>query len=477
MSSQPTLQFLGAAGTVTGSKYLLRANGKQILIDCGLFQGGKKLQKQNRETNGLVPNEIDAVVLTHAHIDHCGYLPFLTRMGFRGPVYCTPATNSLLKIMLPDSAHLQEEEARYLNKRNRGKRPPVEALYSRRDAQGTVRLVQTRMYGELFDMFDGISILFRRAGHILGSANIQLTIAGITPLTVAFSGDVGRWGRPMIRDPELIPKADVLLVESTYGNRVHPPEDTKETLSRVINESAERGGALLIPAFAVGRTQEIIWRIRELEDQNLIPKLPVYIDSPMAANATDIFCDHPEDHDIDMKLLMDEHRCPLCCEKYEFTKTPEESKALNHVQGPLIIIAASGMATGGRIVHHLKNRLPKAETTVLLIGFQAFGTRGRMLQDGVETIRIYGEDVLVNATIETLHGLSGHADQRELLRWLDGFETPPHQTYIVHGEPESAEALNSILREQWDWQATVAQHAQTVNLAELSGQAQKIGQA
>lgn len=466
-ASGPTLQFLGAAGTVTGSKYLLRANGQQILIDCGLFQGPKRLRQRNLDECPFVPAEIDAVVLTHAHIDHTGYLPLLTRKGFRGPVICTPATRSLLKIMLPDSAHLQEEEAKFLNRRSKNKGETAEPLYTGQDAQQTLGLIRTHSYDATFAVTDHVTAHFRRAGHILGSANIEMTISGEETITLAISGDIGRWGRPMIRDPESIRHADVLLVESTYGNRLHPDGDSNETLARVINESVERGGALLIPAFAVGRTQEIIWRIRELEDQNQIPQLPVYVDSPMATSTTDIFCDHPEDHDIDMKLLMDEHRCPLCCKKYEFTKTPQESKALNNIKGPLIIIAASGMATGGRIVHHLKHRLPSEKTTVLLVGFQAYGTRGRMLQDGVESMRIYGETLPVMAKIEMLHGLSGHADQNELLRWLGGFESPPKQTFIVHGEAEPAETLANILIDDWGWNASVAQDNATVNLSEV----------
>lgn len=468
-TDDPTLQFLGAAGTVTGSKYLLRANGQQVLIDCGLFQGPKKLRNRNRSECPFEPSKIDAVVLTHAHIDHCGYLPLLTKRGFQGSVFCTPATKSLLNILLPDSAHLQEEEAAFLNRRNKRTGGALaEPLYTGNDAQQTLKLVTTQTYDQTFRVADGVTAHFRRAGHILGSANIEFTIGKETPIKLAVSGDLGRWGRPMIRDPEFITSADVLLVESTYGNRLHPSGDSNETLARVINESVARGGALLIPSFAVGRTQEIIWRIRELENAKAIPKLPVYIDSPMATSATDIFCDHPEDHDIDMKLLMDEHRCPLCCKKYEFTKTPQESKALNNIKGPVIIIAASGMATGGRIVHHLKHRLPSAKTTVLLVGFQAFGTRGRMLQDGNEKIRIYGQDVEVNATIETLHGLSAHADQSELLRWLKGFESPPRQTYIVHGEADAANTLAKILGDDWDWEVNVAEDGAVVNLTELA---------
>ena len=268
----------------------------------------------------------------------------------------------------------------------------------------------------------------------------------------------------MIRDPELVPHANILLVESTYGDRVHPNSNPSDGLARVVNEAAERGGALLIPAFAVGRTQELIWRLRELEQAGVVPRLPVFIDSPMATDATEIFCQHPEDHDIDMKLLMDEHRCPLCCKPYTFTRKPEESKALNQVKGPAIIIAASGMATAGRIVHHLKHRLPDKRTTVLLVGYQAAGTRGRLLQDGVQYLRMHGQEVPVRATVETIGGLSAHADQSEILRWLRGFAEAPRQTYIVHGEPEASETLRKNIAAELGWPVMVASDSATIIL-------------
>jgi metallo-beta-lactamase family protein len=321
------------------------------------------------------------------------------------------------------------------------------------------------MYDDFFPVTTGIRAKFRRAGHILGSASIELQIGDTNALTLVFSGDLGRWGRPMIREPEFVPHADVLLVESTYGDRTHPDADSSVQLARVVNEAADRGGAILVPAFAVGRTQELIWRLRELQEAGRIPRLPVYIDSPMATDATEIFCQHPEDHDIDMKLLMDEHRCPLCCKPDTFTRTPEESKALNHIEGPLIIIAASGMATAGRIVHHLKQRLPDRRTTVLLVGFQAAGTRGRLLQDGVKFLHIHGQDVPVHAHVETIDGLSAHADKNEILRWLGGFREAPSQSYIVHGEPPAAEALSEHLRTELGWSANVARHGQVITWA------------
>jgi metallo-beta-lactamase family protein len=311
-----------------------------------------------------------------------------------------------------------------------------------------------------------MAAIFRRAGHILGSATAELQLGDSDPFRLVFSGDLGRWGRPILRDPEPVPEADVLLVESTYGDRTHPAASL-EALARVVREAAERGGALLVPAFAVGRTQELVWMLRQLEEANRIPSLPVYIDSPMAINVSDIYCRHPEDHALDMKLLMDEKRCPLCCKQYHLARTPEESKALNHHEGPLVIISASGMATGGRILHHLKLRLPDPRTTVLLVGFQSAGTRGRALQEGARTIRIHGQDVPVRARVETLGGLSAHADREEILRWLSGFRRPPGQTYVVHGEPGPAQALADTLQTRLGWKAQVARDGETVALSRL----------
>lgn len=463
-NQRPTLQFLGGAGTVTGSKYLIRVAGRQVLLDCGLFQGMKELRLRNWREPPFQPSDIDAVVLSHAHIDHSGYLPLLARRGFRGPVFCTPATRSLLRIMLPDAAHIQEEEAAYANRKGFSKHHPAEPLYTGRDAQEALKLLKPHSYGESFTAMEGVEVKFRRAGHILGSATVELRLGQDDPLTLVFSGDLGRWGRPMIRDPEVVPHADVLLVESTYGNRFHPDGQPSNELRRVVNGAVERGGVLLIPAFAVGRTQELVWRLRELEEANLVPRLPVYIDSPMATDVTEIFCQHPEDHDIDMKLLMDEHRCPLCCKPYTFTRTPEESKALNHVNGPAIIIAASGMATAGRIVHHLKQRLPDKSTTVLLVGFQAAGTRGRLLQDGASSVRMHGREVPVHASIETIDGLSAHADQGELVRWLRGFTAPPRKTFIVHGEENAARALQQVVRGELGWDIEIAADSRLVEL-------------
>jgi len=459
----PSLQFLGAAGTVTGSKHLVRTRSGDFLIDSGLFQGFKELRDRNRQPPRFQPEKLGAVVLTHAHIDHSGYLPLLAKRGFSGPVFCTPATADLLGVLLRDAAHLQEEEASHANLYGWSRHKPALPLYTTAHAEQALKLLVPRPYGERFDVLTGTTCTYRRAGHILGSATVELRIGTEPETTLVGSGDLGRWGRPILRDPEPVPHADVLLIESTYGDRVHAP-DAAQALARVIDRVVANQGVLVVPAFAVGRTQELIWTLRQLEDAGRIPSLPVYIDSPMAINVTDIYCRYPEDHDLDMKLLMDEKRCPLCCKQYHLARTATESKALNGRGGPLVIISASGMATGGRVLHHLKERLPDEKTTVLLPGYQTPGTRGRALQDGVRSVRIHGENVPVRARIETVDGLSAHADRNEIFRWLQAFKTPPRKTYVIHGEPHAAEALAGGIRADLRWNVEVARDGGTVSL-------------
>lgn len=459
------LTFLGAAGTVTGSKHLVTIGKKKVLLDCGLFQGLKDLRSRNWQDPPFRPSEIDAIVLSHAHIDHSGYLPLVVRKGFRGPIYCTPGTKDLLHILLRDSAHIQEEDAARANRYGYTKHKPALPLYTMEDAEAALKLVQAHSYEKEFSVTDGVRAIFRRAGHILGSATVELQLGEKDPLKLVFSGDLGRWGRPILRDPDPVKEADVLILESTYGDRLHP-KNAKEELARIIREAAEHHRAVLIPAFAVGRTQELIWTIRQLEEENLIPSLPVFIDSPMAINVTDIYCKHPEDHDLEMKTLMDEKRCPLCCKQYHLARTPQESKALNRFTGAVIIISASGMATGGRILHHLKHRLPDKRTTVLLAGFQAAGTRGRALQDGAKSVRIHGEEIQVRAKIETIDGLSAHADQDEIFRWLNKFQGKPKQVYLVHGEEKAAHNLALAIKERLHWPVRVAKDQETVSLLE-----------
>ena len=462
--SDVSVRFLGAAGTVTGSKFLISRGNDGILLDCGLFQGLKDLRSRNWAPLPLDLKRVRAVILTHAHIDHSGYLPKLARLGFRGPVFATGATCDLLNVLLPDAAHLQEEEANYANRRGYSKHKPALPLYTAEDAEKALALLRPSAYNEWIDVGNDLSVRFFRTGHILGSAAVQLKwqVRGMERYLVD-SGDLGRWGRPILRDPEPVEHADWLMVESTYGNRFHS-QNPEDALAQIVREVADENGCLIIPSFAVGRTQEIVYVLRQLEDKDAIPTLPVHMDSPMAIDATDIYCAHPEEHDLDMKLLMDKKLCPLCCKKFNIHRTQEESKALNALAGPLIIISASGMITGGRVMHHLRQRLPDPKTTVLLVGFQAEGTRGRSLQDGKKEIKMLGEVIPVRAKIKTIDGFSAHADQAEILWWLGNFKRPPRKTYVIHGEANASSTLASILKDKHGWDVEVPRHEQTVIL-------------
>jgi metallo-beta-lactamase family protein len=466
MSRGPTVQFLGAAGTVTGSAHLVRAAGATVLLDCGLFQGLKELRQRNWREFPVDPGAIDAVVLSHAHVDHMGRLPLLVRQGFRGPVYCTAATRGLVEIMLPDAAHLQEEEAERANRRGYTRHRPALPLYTLADAEAVIPRLARRQYGTAFPVVPGIAARFRRAGHILGAASIEFELEGPPPVRVVFSGDIGRYDRPILRDPEPVPAADVLLCESTYGDHAHAPAAAaEEDLARIIREGAARGGSILVPAFALGRTQELLWLLQQLEDANRIPTLPVYVDSPLAIEVTELYGRHPEDHDTEMAERLRTNAGEWHGKRVRLTRTSQESKALNGIRGPVVIISASGMATGGRILHHLAQRLPDTRTTVLLVGFQAAGTRGRALKEGAAALRIFGEQVPVRARVESLDALSAHAGQDELLRWLDGFERPPRATWLVHGEPPATAALLGLVRGR-GWAARAARDGELVPLTE-----------
>lgn len=457
-----TLTFYGAAGTVTGSKHLIEWGGKKILLDCGLFQGLKELRLRNWNQPPFNPAAVDAVVLSHAHLDHSGYLPALVRNGFSGPIYCTAGTADLLQVLLRDSAHLLEEESVYANRKGYSKHHPALPLYDLADVEKVFPLLVPVPYGQSFEIVSSLKACLHRAGHILGSATIELRWAQ-SGKSLIFSGDLGRWGRPILRDPELLSSADVLMVESTYGDRNHA-NDEQGHLARVISETAHRGGAVLIPAFAVGRVQELIWRLRQLEDRGEVPLISVYIDSPMAIDVTDIYCRHSEDFDTEMVQSMAAGKCPLCCRQYHLLRTVEQSKWLNGRKGPMVIIAGSGMMTGGRILHHLHQRLSDPCNTVLLVGYQAAGTRGRALTEGAQRLRMYGQDIPVRARVEVIDGLSAHADQSEILRWLAGFSQPPAQTYLVHGEPGPANVLAQVIRERLGWPVAVAGDGATVPL-------------
>lgn len=460
----PSLQFLGAAGTVTGSKHLLTTQRARVLLDCGLFQGPKELRLRNWAKPPFEVQGLDAVVLSHAHLDHSGGLPLLVRAGFRGRIHCTAGTRDLLRILLADAARLQEEEAAYANRHGYSKHHPAQPLFTADDVAPVLEAVQVHRYGNEFDVAEGVRATLRRAGHILGSATSDMGIDGSVPVRLLYSGDLGRWDQPILCDPEPVLATDVLLIESTYGDKAHVG-DPVESLAAIVRETAEQERVLLIPAFAVGRTQTLIWVLRQLEEAGRTPRIPVVIDSPMANRVSEVYCDHLEDLDHEMRQAMDHKKCPLCCLQYELCATRDESKALNDRRGPMIVIAGSGMATGGRILHHFARRLPMPRTTVLLVGFQAQGTRGRLLQDGVRELRIHGRSIPVAAQVRTIHGLSAHADGNEMLRWLGLLKRPPTMTYLVHGEPRAAQAMATLIEERLGWPTHVARDGETARLA------------
>jgi len=461
-----TLQFLGATQTVTGSKYVLEVGGSRAIIDCGLFQGFKELRQRNWERLPVNPASIGWALLTHAHIDHTGYLPRLVKDGFTGPVYATTGTADLLKIMLPDSGRLQEEDAEFANRKGYTKHEPALPLYTEQDALAALKQLRPVDYGQEVHLSKFLSARFFSVGHILGSSFIKFTVSepDRDPFTIIFSGDVGRYDEPILNDPSVADEADYLLVESTYGNRLHDHEDPKERLAAIINAAAERGGKIIIPAFAVGRTQLLVYYLRELEDEGRIPVLPVHVDSPMGAAATRLYLRHKEDHDFDMQRLENLKRNPLATHNFSLVQGRGGSKALDQEQGAAIIISASGMATGGRVLHHLEKFLPDPATTVIFVGYQAAGTRGRRLQDGEHEIKIHGEFVPVRARIESIGSLSAHADAAELMRWLGGFKRPPRTTYIIHGEEDSANALRDKIEKDLGWNAVVPTYKEVVEL-------------
>jgi metallo-beta-lactamase family protein len=461
-----TLQFLGATQTVTGSKYVLEVGGSRALIDCGLFQGFKELRRRNWEPLPVKPPSLSWVLLTHAHIDHTGYLPRVVKDGFTGPVFATKGTADLLKIMLPDSGRLQEEDAEYANRKNYSKHQPALPLYTEEDAYRALKQVHPVSYEEEVHLSKFISARFFSVGHILGSSFIKFAVnePQRDPFTIIFSGDVGRYDEPILNDPSVADEADYLLVESTYGNRLHDDASPKDRLMEIINAAAERGGKIIIPAFAVGRTQLLVYYLRELEDEGRIPVLPVHVDSPMGAAATRLYSRHKEDHDFDMQRVENLKRNPLATRNFSLVQGRGGSKALDHEKGAAIIISASGMATGGRVLHHLEKWLPDPASTVVFVGYQAAGTRGRRLQNGEQEIKIHGEFVPVRARVESIGSLSAHADAGELMRWLGGFKRPPRTTFLVHGEVDSANALRDKIEKELGWHAVVPTYKEVVEL-------------
>jgi metallo-beta-lactamase family protein len=464
------LTFLGAAGCVTGSKYLVEAAGKRLLVDCGIFQGTTELKDRNWKPLPADPKTIDYCMLTHAHLDHTGWLPVLVSGGYRGPIFANPATIELTEILLKDSAHLQEEEAEHAKIKQYSRHPEPRALYGPDDVDPVLKLLKTMPRSGGFDISPEFHVASYDAGHILGSSSLELTITeGGKKIAVVFSGDVGRYNQAILKDPTTPPsKADVLICESTYGDREHADGDPAELLAQIVNRVVKRGGSIVIPAFAIGRTQTFMYYLRQLEDQQRIPRVPVYVDSPMALSATDLYLKHKEDHDLEYvrEEGSDGKGDPLNVHEFHLTRSAEESKAINKVKTPCIIISASGMVSGGRVLHHLVQRLPDARNAVILAGFQAEGTRGRALQEGAKSLNLYGQVVPVAAEIAEMGQFSAHAGKSELLRWLTALPAPPKQTYLTHGEPVAAQALQAAISEKFQWKAAVARYLDTVPVGE-----------
>ena len=456
----PSLTFLGAAGTVTGSKHLLDTGNHRILVDCGLFQGLKELRERNWQPLPIAAGEIDAVILTHAHLDHCGYLPRLVSQGFKGRVFCTAGTRDLCSLVLPDSAHIQEEDARDANRHGYSKHHPALPPYTANDAAQALSLLQPVGYNRPVPVVPGLDVEFINAGHLLGSAYARVTFGGKTML---FGGDLGRFGRPVLPDPVPINSADILLVESTYGDRLHDPDDHGDQLAAIVNAAVQRGGKLIVPAFAIGRVEEVVYWLKRLEEEKRVPVLPVFIDSPMASQAMRFYAQRADELDPDMQKR-ERGVCVFCTTRMTTVSSVQQSIDLVASHQPAIVIASSGMATGGRVLYHLARGLPNPKNTVMFVGYQAAGTRGRSLVDGAKTVRIKGRDIPVAATIERVDSMSAHADAGEIMRWLSGFVAAPTMTYLVHGEPVALEALRDRVTREKQWSAHIAGYQEQVEI-------------
>jgi len=467
-----SLTFLGAAGTVTGSKHLLEVDGRRVLVDCGLFQGLKELRLRNWEPLPVEPASIDAVILTHAHLDHCGYLPRLVAGGYRGRIFCTPATKDLCSLVLPDSARLHEEDAREANRKGYSKHSPALPLYTQADAARALLQLQPvgyerpmPLWGQTPGQTPEVTVEFVNAGHLLGSAYARVRVG---ERTILFGGDLGRYGRPVLPDPSPVAEADILLVESTYGDRLHDPDDNGARLAAIVNDTVQRGGKLIIPSFAIGRVEEVLYWLKRLEDEKRIPVLPVYDDSPMAIGALQFYSSRLEELDADIAANRNVNGprrvSAFATNRLVTVSSPRQSADLVASRQPSIVIASSGMATGGRVLRHLEATLPSPKHTILFVGYQAAGTRGRDLTDGAKTIKLLGRDVPVAARVERIDSMSAHADAGEIMRWLSSFTRAPQMTFLVHGEPKALDALATRITAERGWPVHVAQYRERVSI-------------
>jgi len=449
------LSFLGAAGTVTGSKHLLEHDGLRVLIDCGLFQGHKNLRLINREAPPFDPSALDAVLLTHAHIDHSGYLPAVVRDGLRGPVFCTSATLELCKLLLPDSGRLQEEDAAYANRKGYSKHHPALPLYTEADAERAVGRLKPVKFGEAMKLDTDVNASFSHAGHILGAASVRVQAGG---RSILFSGDLGRYDDLLMQDPAAAPEADVLVMESTYGNRLHGQDDPGQALAEIISRTSARGGSVVIPAFAVGRAQLLLHVIARLKAAQSIPDVPVFLNSPMAVDTTALYKRFARGHRLDDAELQ------AMAGVARMVRSEAESRDLMRLRGPSVITSASGMATGGRVLHHIRQHGPDERSTIVLVGYQAPGTRGADLQAGKRSLRMLGEDIPIRAEVASLSGLSAHGDANDLVRWARTMARPPRQVYLVHGETDAAQALATRLRTELGWTVEIPGRGDSVTL-------------
>jgi metallo-beta-lactamase family protein len=459
----PALTFLGAARTVTGSKHLLEVNDRRVLVDCGLFQGLKEFRERNWQPLPVPAASIHAVVLTHAHIDHSGFLPRLYAEGFRGRVFCTPGTADLCKIVLPDAGRIAEEDARAANRHGYTKHHPALPLFTEADANAVLPNLQPVGFDRPVPVTPGISVRFANSGHLLGSAFAILSVDLDGGREIVFSGDVGRYDRPVLPDPVPVEFADTLVIESTYGDRVHDPDDNGAALADIVKETIERGGRVIVPAFAIGRVEEVIYWLKKLEDEGRIPIVPVFLDSPMALEALKYYSERASELDPDIRPAQGQVSA-FMTRRFQMVTSTRESAELSKSKYPSIIITSSGMATGGRLLAHLKTALPNPKNTVLFSGYQAEGTRGRDLAEGEQAIKIHGDIVHVAAEIVQLQSMSAHADTNELIRWLRGFRKPPRLTCVVHGEPAAADTFAARIRSELSWNAVVPDYLETVEL-------------